>query len=116
SLPVEGVYSRVLHMIVRRRSGSGFMSAFQVSQRFPELVPGAVYVGLHGTQRQIERGRDLLVRAVFHVTKQNAGPILGAQLRDGLLDGAAQLLRLELVERRLAARAHVERGGLLLRG
>ena len=45
------------------------------------------------------------------MTQQNAGPILGSELRDGALDGAAQLPGLEFLEGSLALISHLEGRG-----
>ena len=58
----------------------------EVLECTPELVPGAMDVGLHGTQRQVECRRDLFVGTSLHVAQQDARSILGPQLADRLLD------------------------------
>ena len=45
-------------------------------QRPAELMPGAVDVGLHGAEGQIQRARDLFVRAPLDVPQYDAGSIL----------------------------------------
>ena len=70
-------------------------------QRFEgpaQLVPGAVDVGLHGTQRQVERRRDFFVRPAFHMTQHDASAILGTQPADGPFDGRPQFPGLDLLE------------------
>src|SRR5205085_1171299 len=74
---------------------------FQVLQCASQLVPGAMDVGLYCAERQVEGGCDLFVRTPLDVTQQYAGSILGSKLTDSLLDGRAELLRLELFQGRL---------------
>src|SRR5665647_1277578 len=85
-------------------------------QRLPELVPGAVDVGLDGAQGQVEGGGDLLVGAPFHVSEQDAGAVLGAELAYRLFDRAPELPGLDRLERGLPARLDIQRGRLCLGG
>src|SRR6185437_9706080 len=88
---------------------SGSSGSFpQVRQRVAEGVSGAMDVGLHGAQRQVERGGDLLVRTPLHVPQQDARAVFRAEPGNGLLDRAPQLARFDLLERGFVRRAHVE--------
>src|SRR6476469_7909652 len=85
------------------------VSALQMFQRTPELMPGTMDVGLHGAERQVERRRDLLVGAPLDVPEHDAGTILRPQLADRALDRGAELARLHLLERRLLLGGDLER-------
>ena len=67
-------------------------------QRLTELVPGAMDVGLHGSEGQVEGGGDFLVRAALDMAQQNAGAILRAQASDGPFDSRSELPGLHLLE------------------
>src|SRR5215213_8928136 len=95
-------------------SGGFLPLTLHMLERLTQLVPRAVDVGLHGAKWQVQRCRDLLVRTPFDVTQHDAGSILGAEPCDRPLDGASQLTRLHLVERRLLLRRKVERRRLHL--
>src|SRR4051812_4900602 len=77
-------------------------------ERLSQLVPGAVDVGLHGPQGQIERRGNFFVRSAFDVTKHDAGSILGSKAGDRSLDGRPELARLHFVERRFLLSNDVE--------
>jgi demethylmenaquinone methyltransferase / 2-methoxy-6-polyprenyl-1,4-benzoquinol methylase len=83
----------------------------RVLQRTPQLVAGAVDVGLDGPQGEVQGAGNLLVGPSLDVPEQDAGSVLGAQEGDGALDGGAELFRLHLVQRVLRAVGDVEPGG-----
>src|SRR6266550_3471108 len=91
---------------------SGKVSSFQVGQQLPQLVAGAVDVGLHRTERKVQYLGDLLVGAALDVTQQDARPVFRPEPADSRLDRAAQLLRLDGVQRRLLPCADLQRRGL----
>src|SRR5438309_92329 len=76
----------------------------------PQFVARPVDIRLHGAQRQVQDTGDLLVGMPFHVPQQDAGAVLGSQPPDGALDGAAQLARLDLLERVFAAAVELQGG------
>src|SRR5687768_5091221 len=92
--------------------GEWEVSLPEMGESLSQLVAGAVYVGLHRTERKVEDFGDLLVRSSLDVTEQNAGAILGAEQCYGALDGAAKLAGFDGVERGLAAIPDLERGRL----
>ena len=49
-------------------------------------------------QGQFQDAGDLLVTMALDVAQQDAGAILGPEAGDGVLDGAAQLARFELLQ------------------
>src|SRR5690242_6423790 len=75
----------------------------------PQFVARPVDIRLHGAQGQVQDAGDLLVAVPLYVAQQNARAVLGAESGDGLLDGAAQLARLELLQRRFTAVAQLQR-------
>ena len=77
-------------------------------QLFTQLVPGTVDVRLYGSQRQVERRRDLLIGSTLDMPQHNAGSVLGPERRDRPLDGAAKLTGFHLVERRFLLPHYVE--------
>ena len=77
------------------------VSFFEVGEREAQLVAGPVDIGLHRAEREIQDFGDLLVGAPLDMAQQNAGAVLGPERPDRRLDGATQLLGLDLVERRL---------------
>lgn len=88
------------------------MSGAQVRQGFPELVPGTMDVRFYCAQGQVEGGGYFLVGPALDVPQENAGAIFGAQLGNGVFDGASELARLDFLERRFVVRPHVDRGCL----
>src|SRR5687767_4709264 len=93
-------------------SQKGFQLGPKMLQSVPQLLPGAVDVGLHRAQGQIEHRRDLLVRPAFHVTQHDARSVLGPEPRDRSLDRRSQLTGFDLLEGRFAPGLYVERRGL----
>src|SRR5688572_9934072 len=103
-------------------SGTGSVSAisgefsgskkglFQVLQVLPQLLAGAVDIGLYRTEGQLHDFGDLVVGVVLDVPQNYAGAVLGSELRDGLLDGRADLLRFELFEWRFSSARNRDRG------
>ena len=95
------------------RERERFHSSLRCARACAQLVAGAVDVGLHGAEREVQDVGDLLVGPALDVPQQDAGAVLGPELRDGGLDRAAQLAGLHLVERRTpAAVADLQRRGL----
>src|SRR3954466_76048 len=80
-------------------------------ERPAELMPGAMDVGLDGTERQVEGGRDLLIGSAFDVPQHDAGSVLGPEAGDGPLDRGAHLARLELIQRGFLVHHDIERRG-----
>ena len=76
-----------------------------------QFVPRTMDIRLYGTERQIHDLGDFFVRAVFHVTKQNAAAVFRPQLGDRPFDFAAQLSIGDLIERALSAGSELEGGG-----
>src|SRR4051812_2771098 len=99
---VTGVGGRGLLVII----GGGPLA--DVLERPAELVPGAVDVGLNGSQREVQSRRDFLVGPALDMSQHDAGAVLRPETGDRPLDGAPELARLQLVERRLLVYRHVE--------
>jgi phage pi2 protein 07 len=52
------------------------VSFFEVRERQPQLIAGTMDVRLHGSQRQIQNLRNLLIRPALHMAEENAGAVL----------------------------------------
>src|SRR5207253_1938615 len=89
--------------VFQRRFRCSFGSFPEVFQEVPELNPGAVDVGLHRAEWQVERGGDLLIASAFNVPKENAGAVFGPQLADGSLYRGAEFAGFHLFEGALLA-------------
>src|SRR3989454_628696 len=76
----------------------------------PQFVARPVDIRLHRAQRHVQDAGDLLVGMPFHVPQQDTGAVLGSQPPDGALDGAAQLARLDLLERVFPAAIELQGG------
>src|ERR1035437_5427671 len=48
-------------------------------KRFAQLMPGAMDVGLHRAERQVERRGDLFIASALHVAQENAGAVFGPE-------------------------------------
>src|SRR5439155_4455835 len=92
------------------------VSCLPVLQVNPQFVAAPVDVGLHRAQGQVEDPGDLFVAVTLDVPQQDAGAVLGAELRDRPLDRAPQLPGLDLLERALSPVAELQRGGAHLFG
>src|SRR5438876_5713516 len=92
------------------------VSLFPVLQVTPQFVARPMDIRLDRAERQVQDVGDLFVAVALYVAQQDAGAVLGAQLRDRSLDRAAQLARLGLLERRLAAVAQLQGRGAHLVG
>src|SRR5512142_979555 len=79
-------------------SGASLAPLSHMFQRPAELVPSAVDVGLYGSQREVERRRDLLIGSALDVPQHDARSVLGPKTADRALDRRAQFARFELVE------------------
>ena len=70
-----------------------FGSSSEVPQILPQLLSGAVDVGLNRAQGELHYFRYLVVRVILDVAEDDARPVLRPQLGNGLLDLAPQLAR-----------------------
>src|SRR5574337_1890615 len=70
-------------------------------ERLPQLVASAVDVGLDRAERKVQDFGDFFIRPPLDMTEQDAGAVLRAERSDRLLNGAAQLPRLDFLQRRL---------------
>src|SRR5712691_4057978 len=68
-------------------------------------------IRLHRAQGQFQDAGDLLVTVALDVAQQDARAILGSEAGDGVLDGAAQLARFELLQGGFTPVAQLWRGG-----
>src|SRR6266567_2420222 len=68
-------------------------------------------IRLHRAQGQFQDAGDLLVTMALDVAQQDARAILGPEAGDGVLDGAAQLARFELLQGGFTPVAQLRRGG-----
>jgi hypothetical protein len=66
---VRRLTSGAISMELFRRWHSVLALGLEVLESSPELVAGAMDVGLYGAQREIEGRRDLFVRSTFDVTQ-----------------------------------------------
>src|ERR1041385_7975726 len=84
----SGVKCPVVGSIISASYGGslGGVSLFQVSQIHAQLVAGTVDIGLHRTQREVERRGDLFIRQPFDMAQHDARPVFGAELPDRLFD------------------------------
>jgi hypothetical protein len=62
-----------------------------VGKLLPEEEPGAMDPGFDGCDGQPKGSRDLLVRELFHVVKQDDDPILFGEAAEAPLDGGSGL-------------------------
>ena len=98
----------IRHRQVALRRAEDWVSLFEMREKVSEFMPCTMDVGLHSPQWQVERLGNFFVRQTLDMTEQNAGSILGSELRDGTLDGAAKLAGLEFLERRFALVADLQ--------
>ena len=81
-------------------------------QRAAQFVTGAVDIGLHCAEGEVEDLGDFLVGVPLHMAQQDAGAILGPELGNDLLDITAQLYGRDRVESAFAPRTYLQRGRL----